>query len=156
MRFVVLVALVTVAACGGKKPKTTTAGEGSGSEQPPLITVQTLLGWGLQGYNPDSQTPKTQVFLEVTDHHAQTQSYPLGEIAAPCSIQPGNGADIITVLTCNVAGTGAEFRAVYRGKDVIILRRWVSPEDDPADAELSFQEVSRVPVPSGSKVKAAG
>ena len=75
---------------------------------------------------------------------------------APCSIQPGNGADIITVLTCNVAGTGAEFRAVYRGKDVIILRRWVSPEDDPADAELSFQEGSRVPVPSGSKVKAAG
>jgi hypothetical protein len=157
MRTVVLVALVTVAACGSKKPSTTPdPGSGSGSEEPPVITVQTLLGWGTQGYNPDAATPRTKIFLEVTDHHGATQSYPLGEIAAPCSPQPGNGADIVTVLACNLAGTGAEFRAVYRGNDVIVLRRWVTPDDDPAEAELSFQEVSRIPVATGSKVKPAG
>ena len=70
-------------------------------------------------------------------------------------MQTGNGGDIITVLTCNLQGTGAEYRAVYRGSDVIVLRRWVRPDDDPADVELSFVEISRVPVPTGSKVKPA-
>lgn len=156
MRFVALL-VIALAACGGKKknPANPEPGTASGTDVP-VVTIQTLLGWGLQGYNPDAQVPKTKVFLEVTDHHGATQSYPLEDVAAPCSVQPGNGGDIITVLTCNVAGTGAEYRAVYRGNDVIVLRRWVRPDDDPADAELSFQEISRVPVPTGSKVKPAG
>ncbi len=150
----VLGTIVVLAACGSKKPKATSPDEGSGTDTP-VITVQTLLGWGLQGYNPEASQPRTKVFLEVTDHHGATQSYPLDEVAAPCSVQVGNGADIITVLTCNLQGTGAEYRAVYRGNDVIVLRRWVRPDDDPAEAELSFQEISRVPVPTGSKVKPA-
>lgn len=157
MRHAALLALGTVvvlAACGGKKSGTT-PDKDPGSDGPPPVTIQTLLGWGLQGYNPEATQPKTRVFLEVTDHHGATQSYPLEEVAAPCSVQVGNGADIITVLTCNLQGTGAEYRAVYRGNDVIVLRRWVRPDDDPAEAELSFQEISRVPVPTGSKVKPA-
>lgn len=147
--------LLALAACGGKKtPTNPEPGTGTGTDVP-VVTIQTLLGWGLEGYNPEAAVPKTKVFLEVTDHHGATQSFPLEDIAAPCSAQQGNGDDIITVLTCNLQGTGAEYRAVYRGNDVIVLRRWVRPDDDPAEAELSFQEISRVPVPSGSKVKPA-
>lgn len=145
--------LLAIAACGGKKT-TVTPDPGTGSEVP-VVTIQHLLGWGLQGYNPEAAVPTTKVFLEVTDHHGATQSYPLEDVAAPCSVQQGNGSDIITVLTCNLMGTGAEYRAVYRGNDVIVLRRWVRPDDDPAEAELSFQEISRIPVPTGSKVKPA-
>jgi hypothetical protein len=160
MRKLVSVALlVAVAACGSKKPATTTPegdGEGSGSGKDDVITVQTLLGWGTHGYNPESSAPKTEVFLEVTDHHGASQSYPMGEVPVPCGPLAGNGSDIITVLSCVVDGSGAEFRAVYRGGDeIIVLRRWVSPTDDPADLEMLFQEVSRVPVATGSKVKPA-
>jgi hypothetical protein len=161
MRCLVMCGLVAaVAACGGKKSSTTPGGEGSGdgtgSGTGAIITAQMLLGWGTQGYNPEAATPKTDVFLEVTDHHGATQSYPMGDVPAPCTPAAGNGADIITTLVCVTNGTGAEFRAVYRGgAEVIVLRRWVSPEDDPGDIELSFQEVSRIPVPTGSKVKPA-
>jgi hypothetical protein len=147
--------LLAIAACGGKKPTTTPEPDTGTGRDVPVVTIQTLLGWGLQGYNPEAAQPRTTVFLEVTDHHGATQSFPLEEIAAPCSVQQGNGDDIITVLTCNVQGTGAEYRAVYRGNDVIVLRRWVRPDDDPGEAELSFQEISRVDVPAGSKVKPA-
>lgn len=144
---------VGVVACGGKKPSTTTpTGTGDGE---PVITVQTLLGWGTQGYDPEATAPRTKVYLEVTDHHGQTQSYPLEDVAAPCTAMAGNGADIVTALSCLQDGSGAEYRAVYRGADVIVLRRRVAPGDDPADIELSFQELTRVPVPAGSKVKPA-
>ncbi len=160
MRSTVLVATIGLGllACGGKKPTSTTPGDGdgSGSGSGSVITAQMLIGWGAQGYNPESQSPKTSVFLAVTDHHGATQSYPLGEIPAPCQPTAGNGSDIITVLSCLQGGAGAEFRAVYRGgAEIIVLRRWVSPTDDPGDIELSFQEVSRVTVPTGSKVKPA-
>ncbi len=154
--FVAFTALVS-GACGGKKTSTTPGGEGDGTGSGEVVTAQMLLGWGAGGYNSESSTPKTNVFLEVTDHHGQMQSYPLGDIPAPCSPAPGNGADIITTLRCaQPDGNGAEFRAVYRGgAEIIVLRRWVSPADDPGDIELSFQEVSRIPVPTGSKVKPA-
>lgn len=155
MRCLVSIALVAVA-CGGKKSSTTPSGDGDGTGGA-VVTAQTILGWGVQGYNPESTTPKTNVFLEVTDHHGQMQSYPLGDIPAPCAPAAGNGADIITTLRCvTTDGTGAEFRAVYRGgAEIIVLRRWVNPGDDPSDIEFSFQEVSRVPVPTGAKVKPA-
>jgi len=146
------------AACGGKKSSTTPveSGEGSGSGSAgPVITAQLLIGWGATGYDPASSAPRTNIFLEVTDHHGASQSYPMGTVAAPCAPVAGNGGDIVTVLSCVQNGSGAELRAVYRGVDVIVLRRTVSPDDDPADVELSFQEVSRVPVPTGSKVKPA-
>jgi hypothetical protein len=164
MRCLVICGLVAaVVACGGKKSSTTPpgsgsdgAGDGAGSGTGAIITAQMLLGWGISGYNPESSAPKTDVFLEVTDHHGATQSYPMGDVAAPCTPGAGNGADIITSLLCLQNGSGAEFRAVYRGgPEVMILRRWVSREDDPGDIELSFQEVSRIPVPTGSKVKPA-
>ncbi len=158
MRWIVIFGLTaaSLAACGGKKSSTTTPGDGDGTGAGPVITAQTLLGWGITGYDPESSTPRTDVFLEVTDHHGQTQSHPLGDVAAPCAPGAGNADDIITTLFCAKDGTGAEYRAVYRGGDeIIVLRRWVSPGDDPGDIELSFQEISRVPVPAGSKVKPA-
>lgn len=158
MRWLVPIAVLAAAtACGGKKSSTTPGEDGTGTGTGPVVTAQTLLGWGISGYNPDAASPKTNVFLEVTDHHGATQSYPLGDIPAPCNPAPGNGEDIITTLRCLTAdGTGAEYRAVYRGgAEIIVLRRWVNPGDDPGDVELSFQEVSRVPVPTGSKVKPA-
>jgi hypothetical protein len=155
MRIALMAALLALTACGGKKSSTTPDERAAGGgEDVPVVTAQMLIGWGTQGYNPEAQVPKTKVFLEVTDHHGATQSYPLEDIEAPCSPKAGNGGDIITALACaKEDGTGAEFRAVYRGNDVIVLRRWVRVDDDPAEAELDFQEISRIAVPTGSKVK---
>lgn len=161
MRWSLISLVLVAAACGGKKSSTAPAGDGDGAGTGPVVTAQTILGWGTSGYNPEAQTPKTSVFLEVTDHHGATLSYPLGDIPAPCSAGPGNGSDIITTLLCVTpggpdGGTGAQYRAVYRGgAEIIVLRRWVNPGDDPGDIELSFQEVSRVPVATGAKVKPA-
>ena len=146
-----LLCVVVVAACGGTQTPATGAGDGSGSG-PTLPSAKTLLGVSATGYNPASVHPQNQIFLDVTNHNGATQSYPVGEVAAPCTAATGNGSDIVVTMRCDVAGTGAELRAVYRGGDVIVLRRNYTPDDDPADAELAFQEVTRVTVPPGSKV----
>ncbi len=137
--------------CKGKKP--TTAGpNGSGSgSNPPSITAETTLGWGRQ----PATGGKTNLFLEVTDHTGKTDSYPLGDSTVPCQTATGNGTDIITTQRCLADGVGAEYRAVYRGAVVFVLRRPVDPSDDPADIELSFREVQRIDVPAGAKVRAA-
>lgn len=152
MRLLTIAVIGLLAGCGnGKKATTPTTGSGSGSDGAlPDVVAQTLLGWG-QHPEPGN---KLELFLEVTDQTGRTQSYPLGESDRPCS--PGKGKDdIVTTLQCVVANTGAEYRAVYRGNQIIVLRRPVDPSDDPADIELSFREVQRVDVPVGSRVSAA-
>ncbi|HVK76453.1 MAG TPA: hypothetical protein VM734_24175 [Kofleriaceae bacterium] len=152
---VVGLALILIAACGGKKSPTTPdgagAGTGTGGE---VIAAQTLLSWGLQGYNPEASNPVTKIFLEVTDHNGATKSYPVGEARGACTPAAGNGADIITALACIQVVPGVELRAVFRGQDIIVLSRRVDEASEPAD-ELAFQEVTRVPVPAGASVKPA-
>lgn len=157
MRLLSIVVLgLAVAACGltgcnGKKPTTAApTGSGSGSNLP-SITAETTLGWGRQ----PATGGKTNLFLEVTDHTGKTDSYPLGDSTVPCQTATGNGRDIITTQRCLTDGVGAEYRAVYRGAVVFVLRRPVDPSDDPADIELSFREVQRIDVPAGAKVRAA-
>ena len=154
MRIVLCLVAVAGAACGGTQTHTDGSGSGSGSEGPPPPTAQTLLGFSASGYDAAAR-PVSKIYLEVTNHNGAMQSYPVGEVAAPCAPAAGNGGDIVTAMRCDQGGTGAELRAVFRGTDVIILRRNYTPDDDPADAELAFQEVMRVPVPPGSKVKPA-
>lgn len=148
-----LFCVVALAACSGtQKPRGD--GDGSGS-QPPPPAAQTLLSFGSSAYDATTH-PQSKIYLEVTNHNGAMQSYPVGEVGAPCAPAPGNGDDIITTMRCDKAGTGAELRAVYRGTtEIIVLRRNYTPEDDPTDVELSFREVMRVPVPPGSNVKPA-
>lgn len=151
MRLLTIAVIGLLAGCGnGKKATTPTGGSGSGSDLPDVV-AQTLIGWGRQ----EQPGSKWSLFLEVTDHTGRAQSYPLGESTQPCSVGKGNGGDVITSLQCVTAATGAEYRAVYRANQIIVLRRPVDPSDDPADIELSFREVQRVDVPVGSKVSAA-
>lgn len=148
-----LLCVVALAACSGtQKPKG--GGDGSGSE-PPAPIAQTLLSFAASGYDAATH-PTSKIYLEVTNHNGAMQSYPVGEVGAPCASAAGNGADIIAAMKCDVSGTGADLRAVYRGTtEIIILRRNYTPDDDPTDIELSFREVMRVPVPPGSNVKPA-
>lgn len=141
---------LALAACGGSHKPTTEPGSGSGSGSgsgPVPVMDQTLVGWGRQ------VTPggATNVFVEVSDASGATKSYPAGSVPQPCEVIAASGADAVTGLRCVKDGVGFEFRAVYRG-DIIILRRAVDPSDDPADVELSFQEILRIDVPVGSKV----
>lgn len=147
VRALVVVATVLVA-CGGSKKPSTDPGQGSGSAPPdPGVVAQTLIGWGQQPI-PDG---KLNLFLEVSDHTGASKSYPIGAVVGPCAVAPPSGPDAVTVLRCVTAGVGSEYRAVYRGQ-IIVLMRAVDPSDDPADVELSFREVLRVDVPVGAKV----
>lgn len=149
-----IVCAALLAACGGTQKPGDGDGTGSGSGPAPP-TAQTLLAFAASGWDGAASQPRSRLFLEVTNHNGSTQSYPIGEVAAPCAPAAGNGADIVTTMRCDRGGSGAELRAVYRGADIIVLRRNYTPDDDPADAELSYQEVTRIPVPPGSKVKPA-
>ena len=153
MRRVLVLVLMTAAACGGKK-STSKPGDDTGGGDGEVITAQTLLGWGLQGYDAQAQVPATKIFLEVTDHNGATRSFPVGEAPGQCTPKTGNGADIVTALACTEKLPGVELRAVYRGQDIIVLSRRVDESSEPED-ELAFQEVTRIPVPAGSKVKPA-
>jgi hypothetical protein len=140
--------------CGARSSGTTAPPAAAGDESPGS-TSQTLLGWGLEGWDPAVPGAQTKIFLAVTDQNGQTQSHPLENVAAACTPMAGNGRDVVIALSCLADGSGAELRAVYRGTGVIVLRRRVRPDDNPADAELSFEEIARIAVPSGSDVKPA-
>jgi hypothetical protein len=146
----VLCVMMLVAGCSKKASTTPVTATDTGE---PVITEQTLLGWGLQGH-PEASKPSTKIFLEVTDQHGNTKSLPVGEAAGACTPKPGNGTDIVIALACDQVMPGVELRAVYRGRDIIVLSRRLDEATDPTD-ELAFQEVTRVTVPTGSKVKAA-
>ena len=149
-----LLFVVALAACGGRQtPSDPAAGSGSGSGSS-TTTAQTLLSFSATGY-AEGSAPKSKLYLEVTNQNGAMQSYPIGEVEAPCQPGAGNGKDIVTTIRCDVSGTGAELRAVYRGVDIIVLRRNYLPTDDPADVELSFREVMRLAVPPGTSVKPA-
>jgi hypothetical protein len=153
-----LLCVVALAACGGtQKPAGGGGGGGSGSgsgSEAPQPIAQTLLGFTANGYDEALAKP-SKVYLEITDHNGSTQSYPIDDIDKPCERTAGNGTDIITAMRCDLGGTGSELRAVFRGTDIIVIRRNYTPADDPADIELSFREIMRIPVPPGSSVKPA-
>lgn len=152
MRLQMIVVLGLAAACsGGGKKTTTPTGTDPVDDRPTPLTIQTLLGWGLQTV-PGG---KIELYLEVTDHTGQAKSYPVGDSTRPCAPGRGNGGDIITSLLCVDGGVGSEYRAVLRSNEVIVLRRPIDPSDDPGDIELSFSEVMRLDVPAGAKVSAA-
>jgi hypothetical protein len=144
--------LVLAAACGAKNKGDGTAagtGDGTGTGDPGVVK-QVILGFGTEPVGmPDADPPKTRVWLTVTDETGAAKSYPMGEVAATCSAEPGGDMGAYGTLRCWYAGGGANFIVVGRGGELILLRQ---ETDEGLEEPADYEELSRVSVPTGAAV----
>ncbi|MBE7450182.1 MAG: hypothetical protein HS111_15160 [Kofleriaceae bacterium] len=150
-------ALVAAPGCGSKSKPASTPGDGDGDgPATPVITAQTLLGWGLTGRQPRGRDAHHQ---RLPRGHRSPRRHPeLPHGGGGGAVQPGRRQrrrhHHRAVLPARRQGRRVPRGLPRRRRDhrAAPLGR---PDDDPAELELSFQEVGRVPVPTGSKVKPA-
>ncbi len=149
-----IAAALALAGCP-KKGGTTTTGTGTGTgtgsgtdvHQPIKETVVAFTVQNLAG--PNAEVPKSKVWLALTDETGAARSIPLDEIAASCTAEMGGDLGAVGTLRCWYAGGGANYIAVARNTDLIILRQWTDEGmDEPAD----YEELQRFPLPLGAKV----
>lgn len=150
MRSLLLGAVLVLAGCpkndaGGTT--TTGGGSGTGTDQPIKATVVSFGTQNLAGIEAD--TPKTKVWMSVTDETGSAKSFPIDEIAAECSAEVGGELGAVGTLRCWWAGAGANYIAVARAQDLIILRQWTEEgTDEPAD----YEELTRISLSLGARV----
>lgn len=144
-------ALAALAACGstqggGSTPPTGGGDTGGG----PVLTKAVVVAFGTEALGgPDADPPKTKIWLAVTDETGAARSHPVGEIDAGCSTEPGGDMGALGTLRCWWAGGGANFIAVARGGEVIVLRQWT---DEGMEELPDYEELTRVIVPAGAKL----
>ena len=140
--------VLALAACPKKSGTTTPDGTGSGSDGPVLVK-QTLVRFGTENVAPpQSDNVRTKIWLVLTDETGSAKSFPMEEIDASCAAEAGGELEALGTLRCVKDGVGANYVAVARGSEIILLRQRVAPGEDDND----YEEQSRVAVPAGSKL----
>jgi hypothetical protein len=150
MKRLALVLLVAAACSGKSKGSDTTNSTGDPVPVDDGVIKQVILSFGTEPVGlPDADPPKTRVWLSVTDETGAAKSYPVGEVDASCTAEPGGDMGAYGTLRCWYAGGGANFIVVGRGGELIILRQWTDEGmEEPAD----YEELSRVSAPAGAAV----
>src|SRR5262245_11790276 len=147
VRRISLALVLALAACGGKKGSTTPDGTGDGSGTGVLVK-QRIVRFDTSNTAPINATvPHTKVWLEVTDETGAAKSYPVDEIESDCAAEAGGEMGALGTLRCVRDGNGANYIAVVRNDEIILLRQWVVPGEDDHD----YEELSRIALPVGSK-----
>jgi hypothetical protein len=154
MRRLAIALAILAAGCPGRNKKGDTTGDGTDTgTDVARPTKEVILSWATPpAGSSDADPPKTKVFLEVTDETGAATSYPIGEIDATCSSEGGGDMGALSTLRCWYAGGGANFIAVARGGEIIVLRQWT---DEGMEEAADYEEQQRVTIPVGSKVSFA-
>ena len=149
MRSLLVAAALALVGCPKNDGGTTTT-NGDGTDTGTEVVKATVVSFGTQDLGgPEADPPKTKVFLSMTDETGAAKSIPLDEIAASCSSEMGGELGAVGTLRCWYAGGGANYIAVARGQDLIILRQWTDEGmEEPAD----YEELTRMPLPMGARV----
>src|SRR5678815_1135219 len=142
---VLVCAMTACSACGGKtKPK------------PPVDdrpARKAILTWGLVPSTPHGDTPRTDVFLAVTDETGKSVSYPLGTFDGTCTIVgPIAEYQALTAVSCTYNDKGAQLHAGGNRDQVIVMRMDVEVGVNPDP--LNRHEVTTIPIPLGAKIEA--
>jgi hypothetical protein len=147
------IALLVVAACSGSHKKANTAGNGSGSDGPAILSKKVSLEWGI---TPNGA--KADVFLQATDEVGKMVSYPIGSYDGTCDrFTPGAEMKALSGVRCTSNGTTTELHAVLqRGGQVdhvIIVAGKVAAGGtlDP----MAREQVTQIEIPLGAAVEAA-
>ncbi len=146
---IAITAVLALSACGGKDKGGGTVpddGDGGGTRLVKEISVS----FGTQPVGlPDADPPNTKIWLAVTDEIGGVKSYPIAEVPASCSSEPGGEMAALGTLRCWYAGGGANFIVLARGQELIIMRQWTDEGmEEPAD----YEELQRVTYPGGAKL----
>jgi len=143
-------AALGLAGCPKGNGGDTTTGSGTGNGTDNQTIKATVVSFGTQdlaGIN--SETPKTKVWMSVTDETGSAKSFPIDEIAATCTAAAGGDLGAVGTLQCWYAGAGANYIAVARSQELIILRQWTEEgTDEPAD----YEELTRITLTLGARV----
>ena len=145
-RWIGIASLLALAACP-KKDAPTSDGTGPGTGT--VLVKESIVRFGTHNdAPPQAEIPKTKIWLVMTDETAAAKSYPVDEgIAADCAAEPGGELEALGTLRCVRDGVGANYIAVHRQDDVIVLKQNVAPGED----ENDYEELMRITLPIGSK-----
>ena len=140
-------AIVLVAACGGKsKPATTTAGTGSGSA---IYAKKMVVSWGI---SPSGSS--ADVFLQTTDETGKQVSHPLGTFAGECRvIKPAEDMKAVTGVNCTAGDKGIELHATVVADEIVVLK--MNVQLGVAPDPMAREEILRFKAPAGSSIEAA-
>jgi hypothetical protein len=141
--------VVAPAACGGKRTVGTSTPEAVPDAAPgDTLVKQTFVHFDAENTTPDAATPHTRITLVVTNETGAAKSYPVDEVDAACISEAGGEMEALGTLRCELDGLGADYLAVARHDEIILLRKTVRPGEDDND----YEELSRIAVPVGSKL----
>ncbi|MDQ3368424.1 MAG: hypothetical protein M3680_23610 [Myxococcota bacterium] len=151
-----LLSLVLVAACGGKKSSTSTAptgtgpATGSGTSSSTVMAKRISLSWGI---TPTGDL--ADVYLATTDETGKQVSHSVGRYKGNCApFKPAAEMKAITGVVCTTTGGGTELHAVVQGgEEVIVLQLGTNPGVTPDP--MARKEITRIKVPLGIGIEAA-
>ncbi len=138
----IALALVSLAACGGKAQPKPGAGSGSGMA---LYAKKLSVGWGIR---PNGA--QNDLFLQTTDETGKQTSYPLGTYPPNCQVtKPAPEMKAVTAIACS---QGWELDAVVSGDQVVVLKGQTT--GGAAPDPMAREEITRVSAP-GAAIEAA-
>jgi len=145
-----LMSLVVIAACSGKKSSTTTTGTGSGSGGGSAVLVKKIgLSWGIA-----ARGELSDIYLATTDETGKQVSHSVGAYKGTCvAFKPTPEMNAITGVTCTTGGGGTDLHAVVQGgEEIIVLMVGTNPGQAPDP--MARTEVTRIKIPLGIAVEA--
>ena len=146
MRLFVLVCILSLAACGGKKASTTTTG--SGSDHGPVLTKKMSVSWGIT-----SEATSAEIFLQTTDETGHQVSHSVGTFKGTCSaVTPAPEMKALIAVRCKDGATGTELHAVVQGNIIIVVKMRV--DDGVTPDPMAREEVTRVTLPGDASITA--
>ncbi|MBP6633045.1 MAG: hypothetical protein KA297_26735 [Kofleriaceae bacterium] len=140
-------ALTALAACGGGKTEPTTP------EGPTGPAKKASVSFGATSASrPGASTPRSEVFLTLTDERGHATSHPVGTFDGACNdIGPNPAMSALTAMQCWWAGAGVQLHAVAGRGEVIVMKLPVleGAQPDP----MAREEVTRVSVEPGARIE---
>jgi hypothetical protein len=143
------IAILLLAACGGKSKSSTTNGSGSGSGSDVIYGKKTVVSWGISPADG-----KADVFLQTTDETGKQVSHALGNFAGECRvIKPAEDMKAVTGVNCTADGKGVELHATVVNDEIVVLK--MNVQLGVAPDPMAREEVLRFKPPGGSAIEAA-
>lgn len=143
------IAILLVAACGGKSKPASTTGEGSGSGSAAIYAKKVVVSWGIS-----PAAGKADVFLQTTDETGRQVSHALGNFNGDCRvIKPAEEMKAVTGVNCTAGDKGVELDATVVNDEIVVLK--MSVQVGTAPDPMAREEVLRFKVPGGSAIEAA-
>lgn len=123
---------------------------GPASGTPAPLQQVVAVSWVLEPLPDSGGVPQIRISLALTDETGATNIQSISQISGQCSKVAPVQKDAVIAVRCTHGDSGAQLEVRRFGAELVILRAPIFPDE----AELSFEEYQRFPIPHGAAVRA--